>query len=129
MASQRPKPQPDGRVTAWLQQVDEQDTFISAITIQEIRFGLEDMPPGAKRDVVQRWLEDYVLINFRERILPVDTAVADECGRLIFRVKQQKHTASFANALIGATAIVHGLSVATLNLKHFTPLGVELAKF
>jgi predicted nucleic acid-binding protein len=116
-------------VAAWLQQVDEQDTFVSAVTIQEVRFGLEDMARGAKRDVVQRWLEDYVLTNFRERILPVDTAVADECGRLMFRVKQQKHTASLADAFIAATAIVHGLSVATLNVKHFTPLGVELVQF
>jgi len=87
------------------------------------------MPPGAKRDVVQRWLEHYVLVNFRDRILPVDVAVADECGRLMFRAKRQKHTASLADALIAATAIVHGLSVATLNVKHFKPLGVKLVKF
>jgi predicted nucleic acid-binding protein len=116
-------------VVAWLQQVPEEDTFLSAITIQEIRFGLEDMTRGAKRDGVQRWLEDHVLVSFRERILPVDTAVADECGRLMFRTKQQRHTAALAHVLIAATAIVHGLSVATLNVKHFTPLGVKLVQF
>jgi predicted nucleic acid-binding protein len=129
VASQRPKPQPDPRVSAWLQQVHEEDTFLSAITIQEARFGLENMALGTKRDVVQRWLENYVLINFRERILPVDVAVADECGRLMLRAKQLKHTPSLADALIAATAIVHGLSVATLNIKHFKPLGVKLVQF
>jgi predicted nucleic acid-binding protein len=117
------------RVSTWLRQVHEEDTFLSAITIQEARFGLANMPPGAKHDAVQRWLENYVLVNFRERILPVDAAVADVCGRLMFRAKQQKHTASLADALIAATAIVHGLSVATLNVKHFKPLGVQLVKF
>ena len=116
-------------MSAWLQQVHEQDTFLSTITVQEVRFGLEDMAPGVKRDAVQRWLENYVLVNFRKRILPVDIAVADECGRLMFQAKQQKHTASLADALIAATAIVHGLSVATLNVKHFKPLGVELVQF
>jgi toxin FitB len=129
IASQRPKSQPNLRVSAWLRQVHEEDTFLSAITIQEVRFGLEDMPRGAKRDAVHRWLEGYVLVNFRDRILPVDTTVADECGRLMFRAKQQNHTASLADTLIAATAIVHGLSVATLNVRHFKPLGVELVQF
>ena len=113
----------------WLQQTHEQDTYLSVVTIQEIRFGLEDMDPGPKRDTVERWLENYVLVSFRERILPVDIAVADECGRLMSRAKRQRHTASLADALIAATAIVHGLSVATLNVKHFEPLGVELVEF
>ena len=47
----------------------------------------------------------------------------------MFRVKQQKYTATLADALVAATALVHGLSVATLNVKHFTLLGVELVKF
>ncbi len=114
---------------AWLQQTPEEEIFLSAVTIQEIRFGLEDMDPGKNRDRVERWLENYLLVNFRERILPVDTAVADECGRLMFRAKRQKHTAALADALIAATALVHGTQVATLNVKHFKPLGVELVEF
>jgi predicted nucleic acid-binding protein len=129
VASQRPKLRPDTQVLAWLLQTPEEDTCISAVTIQEIRFGLEDMDPGKKRDVVQQWLESYVLGSFRERILPVDIAVADECGRLMFRAKQQKFTVSLADALIAATAIVHGLSIATLNVKHFVRLGVEMVQF
>lgn len=129
VASQRPKLRPNPQVLAWLLQTHEEDTCISAVTIQEIRFGLEDMDPGKKRDAVQVWLESYVLGSFRKRILPVDIAVADECGRLMFRAKRQSHTPSLADALIAATAIVHGLSVVTLNVRHFKPLGVEIVEF
>ena len=124
--SQRPKPRPDPRVVAWLRQTPEEATYLSVITIQEIRFGLEDMDPGRKRDTVERWFEHHVLVSFRERILPVDVAIADECGRLMHRAKQQNHTGTLADSLIAATAIVRGLSVVTLNIKHFKPLGVEL---
>jgi predicted nucleic acid-binding protein len=129
VVSQRPKARPNPQVVAWLLQTPEEDTCISAVTIQEIRFGLEEMDPGKKRDVVQLWLENYVLGSFRQRILPVDIAVADECGRLMSRAKRQNHTPSLADALIAATAIVHGLSVVTLNTRHFKPLGVEMVKF
>jgi predicted nucleic acid-binding protein len=104
--------------------------LISAVTIQEVRFGLEEMDPGARRENVRRWLEDYLLVGFRERILPVDADVADECGRIMIRAKyEEKHTAALADALIAATAKVHGLKVATLNVKDFKPLGVELVEF
>jgi predicted nucleic acid-binding protein len=116
-------------VLAWLRQTEDEDLFLSAVTIQEVRFGLEDMDPGRNRDTVQRWLENDLLLNFRERILPVDTAVAEECGRLMFRAKRRNHTAALADALIAATALVHGMPVATLNVKHFKPLGVELVEF
>jgi len=87
------------------------------------------MDPGARRETVRRWFEDCLLLSFRERILPVDTDVADECGRIMFRAKQKNYTAALSDALIAATARVHGLKVATLNVKHFEPLGVELVKF
>jgi hypothetical protein len=129
VVSQRTKPQPHPQIAAWLSRTEEKDTFLSAITIQEVRFGLEDMDAGRKRDAIERWLESYLLVSFRERILPVDAAVADECGRLMFRAKQRKHMATLGDTLIAATAIVHGLAVATLNVKHFRSLGVELVEF
>lgn len=129
MVSQRPKLRPNPQVLEWLQRTRDEDTYISVVTIEEIRFGLEDMDPGPRRYVVERWLKSDVLVGFGERILPVDRAVAEECGRLRCRAKKEKHTAALADSLIAATASVYGMQVATLNRKDFERLGVEIVEF
>jgi predicted nucleic acid-binding protein len=114
---------------AWLRSVSEDEIRLSAITIQEVRTGAESMPAGQKRRAVEAWLEDDLLRGFADRILAVDAAVADFCGRLIIEAIGQGHTPALSDALIAATAHVHGLVVATLDRKHFEKLGVELVEF
>jgi predicted nucleic acid-binding protein len=127
--SQRIKIQPVAKAMAWLRNISEDDLRLSAITIQEVRTGAASMPLGRKRKAVEAWLEDDLLRDFADRILPVDAAVADLCGGLIVNAIAQGHTPSLGDALIAATAKVHGLQVATLNRKHFERLGVELVEF
>jgi predicted nucleic acid-binding protein len=130
VVSQRPKAQPHPKAMAWLLRTPAEDMRISAITIQEVRYGAESMDPGRRRRDVEEWLERDLLIGFADRILPVDAAVADECGRLIVTAKKkEKHNASLDDALIAATARVHGLQVATLNRTHFEKLGVDMVEF
>jgi predicted nucleic acid-binding protein len=90
------------------------------MTIQEVRAGIEAMPQGAKRHLMER---------FSERILPVDSAVADECGRLFVSAKKQGRLPALGDVLIAATVKVHGLTLATLNRKHFERLGVKMVTF
>lgn len=127
--SQRPKPTPHPAVMAWLQRTPDSLLRISAITIQEIRFGAASLPPSRKRTHIEAWLEQDILRNFADRILPVDAVVADACGRLLAEQKRKNYTPAPSDALIAATAIVHGLTIATLNRKHFEPLGVALVRF
>jgi predicted nucleic acid-binding protein len=128
--SQWPKAIPHPKAMAWLRTVPAHEIRISAITIQEVRYGTESMDPGRKRTNLEGWLERDLLIGFADRILPVDAKVADECGRLIFEAKtKEQHNPSLDDALIAATARVHGLKVATLNRKHFAKLGVDLVEF
>ena len=127
--SQRTKTQPNPDVSRWLGSVAQEDIFLSVMTIEEVRAGLEAMPRGTKRQVVERWLEDDLIRGFDRHIVPIDTAVADECGRLIIAVRKQGHTPSLGDALIAATARVHGLRLATLNRKDFKQLGVVLVDF
>jgi predicted nucleic acid-binding protein len=130
IVSQWPKAQPNPSVMTWLTQVPAYDMRISAITIQEIRLGTESMDPGRKRRNLEGWLEREILIGFADRILPVDAAIADECGRLVVTArKEHKHNVSLDDALIAATARVHGLQIATLNRKDFQKLGVRLVDF
>ncbi len=83
---------------------------------------------GSKRREIEAWLERDILIGFRDRIIPADSIIADICGRLVAKAKRERHTPDLADALIAATAMVHHLTVATLNRTHFERLGVELVE-
>jgi len=96
--------------------------FLSAITVLELELGVlriehRDSVQGA---ILRAWLEEQVLPAFSGRILPVDTAVARRCAKL--RVPDP---CSERDALIAATALTHGLIVATRNGADFQPTGVE----
>lgn len=113
----------DTNVTAWIESVDAADLFVSAITILELGFGVlsierKDAIQGA---LLRRWLEEYVLPEFSRRTLPVDTAVALRCARLHVPDKRSER-----DALIAATALVHGMTVVTRNASDFKPTGVDV---
>lgn len=113
----------DSHVAAWAESVDASDLFISAITIMELELGVlaverKDATQGA---VLRSWLEQQVLPEFVGRTLPVDTAVAQRCARLHVPDKRGER-----DALIAATALVHGMTVVTRNIADFKPTGVSL---
>lgn len=110
-------------VTAWAESIDAADLFVSAITIMELELGVlsierKDATQGA---MLRSWLEQHVLPEFSRRTLPVDTAVAQRCARLHVPDKRGER-----DALIAATALVHGMTVVTRNTADFAPTGVSL---
>jgi hypothetical protein len=110
-------------VTAWTESVDASDLFVSAITIMELELGVltierKDATQGA---MLRSWLAQHVLPEFSGRTLPVDTAVAQRCARLHVPDKRGER-----DALIAATALVHGMTVVTRNVSDFKPTGVTL---
>lgn len=113
----------DGNVTAWAQSVDAADLFVSAITLMELELGVLSIE---RKDAVQgsmlrSWLEQRVWPEFSGRTLPVDTAVALRCARLHVPDRRSER-----DALIAATALVHGMAVVTRNVADFKPMGVSL---
>lgn len=116
-------------VLAWVEAQRENDLYISVITIMEIRAGITEMSAGRRRDAYEHFLTGGVMVRFTNRILPVDERIADECGRMVGENERRGHHPSATDALLAATANVHGLTIATLNRKHFEKLGVELVKF
>lgn len=113
----------DGNVTAWTESVDAADLFVSAITIMELELGVlsierKDAAQGA---MLRSWLEQHVLPEFSGRTLPIDTAVAQRCARLHIPDKRGER-----DALIAATALVHGMAVVTCNVTDFKPTGVTI---
>tara|TARA_B110000879_G_scaffold208837_1_gene295233 strand:- start:1026 stop:1445 length:420 start_codon:yes stop_codon:yes gene_type:complete len=113
----------DAKVVSWAQTVSSSSLFISAITVLELETGIllverKDPQQGA---VLRSWLNTHVLPAFSERTLPVDVAVALRCARL--HVPDPR---SDRDALIAATALVHGMTVVTRNVADFSPTGVDV---
>ncbi|WP_100176352.1 MULTISPECIES: type II toxin-antitoxin system VapC family toxin [Bradyrhizobium] len=113
----------DRNVLAWANAVPAASFFMSAISILEIELGARLI---ARKDAVQgailrTWIDDHILARFEGRILTIDTAVAQRCAQL-----HVPNPRAERDALIAATALVHGLTVVTRNVGDFEPTGVAL---
>ncbi|CDG16653.1 PilT protein, N-terminal [Xenorhabdus doucetiae] len=113
----------DPKVAAWAESVEATDLFVSAITIMELELGvlLIERKDATQGGMLRAWLEQHVLPEFAGRTLPVDTAVAQRCARLHVPDK-----CSERDALIAATALVHGMTVVTRNVADFRSTGVTI---
>ena len=111
----------DAHVVAWISRHDAAGFYISALTLMELEIGILRMErrDGVHGELLRRWMDRHVLPEFRERTLPVDSAVALKCARL--HVPDPR---SERDALIAATALVHGMTVVTGNLSDFEATGV-----
>jgi toxin FitB len=120
------KPRPDAGIVSWLDEVDEDRVFLSVVSLAEIRFGIERLAPGRRRNRLDRWLREELPERFEGRIVLVDGQVADACGRLLARARQAGRGLGAMDALIAATCQACDLVLATRNLGDFDGLGVEL---
>jgi toxin FitB len=110
-------------VRIWAQTHPAASLYVSAISILELEIGIlliERRDPKQGR-ILRAWMDRHVLPTFTGRILPIDTAVAQRCAAL--HVPDPR---SDRDALIAATALVHGLTVVTRNTSDFQATGVEV---
>ena len=112
---------PNAGVLDWLARVDEDRVFLSVVTIAELRYGIERLAVGKRRDGLDAWLRKDLGTRFEGRVLPVDVGVADACGRLVARSELLGHPIEPRDAFIAATAEVHGLTLVTRNVSDFEP--------
>ena len=108
-------------VAKWADSVDAADLFLSVITTQELEMGvlLAERRDPSQGAIFRAWLNGHVLPAFSGRVLPVDIAVAQRSARL--HVPDPRPV---RDALIAATALVHGMTVVTRNVADFEPTGV-----
>jgi len=112
----------DQNVTKWAQPLPSATLYISVISLLELEIGIllverRDKEQGA---ILRAWMNRHVLPTFSGRILAIDTTVAQRCAAL-----HVPNPRSDRDALIAATALVHGLTIATRNLADFEGMGVD----
>ena len=119
--SEPTKERPNSGVLIWLSQVNEDQVFVSVVTITELRYGVDRLPIGKRRERLDGWLRKDLILRFEGRILPVDLRIADACGGLMARSESMGRPMEARDAFIAATAEVHGLTLVTRNTSDFEP--------
>ncbi|MCZ7588393.1 MAG: type II toxin-antitoxin system VapC family toxin [Gaiella sp.] len=114
------KPGRHAGVAAWLGSLSERDMYVSVLVFGEIRRGIERLQgrDAPQANVFERWLED-LRGQFDDRVLPVDTVVAEAWGRI-----SAQGPVPTVDGLMAATALVNGLTVVTRDTAPFERVGV-----
>ena len=119
--SEPTKERPNSRVLAWLSQVNEDQVFVSVVTITELRYGIERIAIGKRRERLDGWLRKDLILRFEGRILPIDLQIAEASGGLMARSESMGRPIDARDAFIAATAEVHRLTLVTRNTRDFEP--------
>jgi tRNA(fMet)-specific endonuclease VapC len=118
------RPKPDRRVTAWIREHREELATASPVW-HELRFGCRRLPPSARREKLERYLEEVLEPSLP--VLPYDQQAAEWHAGERARLTSTGRTPSFVDGQIAAVAAVHQLAVVTLNPSHFEPFeGIEV---
>ncbi|MGF1450378.1 MAG: type II toxin-antitoxin system VapC family toxin [Opitutales bacterium] len=110
-------------VVHWIERADPDSLYLSVVTLTEILAGAHKAKRSDQRfsDLLFMWYADYVLPTFQGRILAIEPTVAESAAPLLV-----ERPSMLADMLLAATAQVHGLTLATRNVKNFEGLGIEV---
>ena|SRR2546421_9552478 len=110
-------------VRAWAHSLPAASLYLSAISILELEIGvlLMERRDPKQGGILRAWMDGHVLPTFADRILAIDTAVAQRGAALHVPNPRSDH-----DALIAATALVHDMTLVTRNVGHFQHIGVAV---
>lgn len=116
------RPFPATGVVEWLT-ANEANLVVDAIVLGEISVGILSLPAGRKRTRLEHWFEGVVSCV---ECLPWDAAVSRRWARLVAQLRKKGQAIPLLDSMIAATALEHGLTVATRNLRDFEKTGVSV---
>jgi toxin FitB len=122
LVSKRPSPD----VKRWIDSVDSDRIHLSVVTIGEIQKGIEKLPDSRRRDALESWLKDDLLVRFRDQLVTLDVGVFLQWGTLIGRLETMGMPMPAMDSLIAATALHGNFVLATRNEDDFRRSGVQL---
>ncbi|MCC6163961.1 MAG: type II toxin-antitoxin system VapC family toxin [Acidobacteria bacterium] len=127
VVSELMKPRPSARVVAWVAATPEPLLYLSAITIGEVRRGIDLLDEAdPRRGALQSWLNHDVRLRFAGRILSFDEGVAERWGQVEALARKRRVTLPTIDAQLAATALHHGLTFVTRNVTDVVATGVPV---
>ena len=117
---------PNRRVVDWLGCQSSDSLYISFVTVGEIKKGIAKRGGDLRAQRLERWLQDKILGEFADRVLPVERRVSLEWGRICGEGERIGRRRPAVDALIAATASVHGLTLVTRNVNDMAGMGVPI---
>ncbi|GAB4000152.1 type II toxin-antitoxin system VapC family toxin [Glycomyces albus] len=124
--SEQIRPQPDKRVSRWIDSVDPATVTTTTITVAELRYGAARLPQGGRRADLERWIEGVVAKGFRDRVESFDLDATNRYASIRADRLQAGRPIAFQDAQIAAICLSRGATLATRNIKDFEGLGVNL---
>ncbi len=105
--------------------LDEEELFLSVISIGEIHKGISLLAESSRKRALASWLHTLEQ-HYTDRILPIDRDICRRWGEITARTQRVGRTLSATDGLLAATALHHGLQVMTRDTADFEPTGVSL---
>ena len=118
--------QPDSGLVEWIDSRAEEQLYLSVITIGEIKKGIEKLLDSGRRSELTKWLEEELLVRFKDKILPIDVNVMLVWSALMANLEQQGRRMPAIDSLIAAIAIQGKLDLVTRNKTDFEHTGVPV---
>lgn len=123
--SELAKPKPDAGVVQWLNDADETTLYVSVLTLGELEKGIAKLSSPARRTKIEKWVREELAERFRGRVLGVDEKVAEKWGTISGESESRGEPLPVIDALVAATGLVHGLTIATRNIGDFERCGAR----
>jgi predicted nucleic acid-binding protein len=120
------RPRPNRGLVEWLAERDEDQVFLSVVTLAELRYGIARLPVGRRRRNLEEWLHGELLPRFDGRILRIDDDVALTWGDVTAECAAVGRPIAAMNGLVAATARVHALELATRNAGDFEAASIQV---
>jgi predicted nucleic acid-binding protein len=120
--SEPTKQRPDAQVVAWLS-ANEGDFVVDSVILGELSLGILVLPRGRKRARLERWFEAIVA---HIECLAWDATISRRWAQLVADLRKRGEALPLLDSMIAATALTHGLTIATHNLRDFRRAGVAV---
>ena len=107
---------PSSKLIDWLSSKNENDLYLSVLTIGELQQGISKLDQGKRKLLLQNWLDNDISSRFHHRMIEIDRNIIDHWGRLWGMAMKKGNTMPVIDSLLAATAIAHGMTIVTRNV-------------